>query len=67
MLKIFDFVCPECKKECPDMYVDLKEFNEGVRPECPECGEKMENVLGGMKEKHGSWALWKVSAQGNVD
>lgn len=63
----YDFECPKCGKYLKDEPLSLEEVQQGKTIQCPDCNSPMEKLLGGMKEKHGSWAEWRLSALGNVD
>lgn len=61
-MPIYDFKCTD--KDCETVLVDVELSLSQIDEEeffCPNCGKKMERVLGGMKTKHGSWAEWKLS------
>ncbi len=63
----YDFECPKCNKILKDEPLSLEEIQKGKIVQCPNCGSPMNKLLGGMKEKHSSWAEWKLSALGNVE
>ncbi len=60
---LFDFAClnKDCEVEIFEDDLSLMEVDIGHEKLCPECGAIAEKLLGGMKEKHLSWALWRTS------
>ena len=62
----FDFQCTNCDEIVKDEPFSSNDEKEGRVVKCPKCGSDMQKLLGGMKEKHGSWAEWRLSL-GNVD